>query len=330
MTAALLSEACRLTLAVVLVAASVGKARAIDRFAETLEVLVSLPFSSRRWRRGAAVSIAAAELLVALALLAGGAAARYGMAAALALLLGFTAVLLVALVRRRSVSCNCFGAGEHPISRWDVVRNLLLIAAAVTQLLLGPPGEAPAVSGWLLALGAAGIGFLASTNLHRIGRLLRSAPASPAGATLGVPLGQAVPAFEGRASDRLVTSAELTGQAAVLLFLSSGCPKCHRTLPELLQMLPAIRTAGVALWILPADPTHDLATLLEGSALLEHALLVEPAVRERLNPRRVAPSYIFFDHHTVALASGLIGDDDWQSFAGQLKALESPALESPG
>lgn len=334
MTAALLAEACRLTLAGVLVAAAVAKARALDRFAATLAALAPRSLSSSRWRRGAAGAIIAAELLIALALLAGGTAARYGAAAALALLLGFTAVLLVALARRQGVSCNCFGGGERPISGWDVLRNLCLMAAAATQLLVGIPGgpadEALAVRQGLMALGAAGLGLLASTNLHRLAGLWRAASAPAADAALGMPLGipvgarlgQAVPAFEGRAqtSDRRVTAAELTGQAAVLLFLSSGCPKCHQTLPGLLQMLPAIRAAGVALWILPADPTHDLASLLGGSALLEHALLVEPAVREQLNPRRVAPAYLFFDHHTVALASGVIGDDDWQSFADQLEA----------
>lgn len=336
MTAALLATACRLTLAAVLIAAAVGKARALDRFAATLAALAPPPLSSSRWRRAAAGAIAAAELLIALALLAGGSAARYGAAAALALLLGFTAVLLVALARRQGVSCNCFGGGERPISGWDVLRNLFLMAAAATPLLVGIPDGSPdeALAGreGLLALGAAALGLLASTNPRRLAGLWRSASALPAAAALGpplgiplgVPLGQAVPTFEGRAraSDRRVTAAELAGQAAVLLFLSSGCPKCHQTLPGLLQLLPAIRAAGVTLWILPADPTRDLASLLEGSALLEHALLVEPAVRDQLNPRRVAPAYLFFDHHSVALASGVIGDDDWQSFADQLTAPE--------
>ena len=318
MTAAYLSEACRLYLVLVLVASSAGKARAIGRFAETLEALVHLPAP---WSRSAAVAIAGLELLVALALLAGGPVAHHGMAAALALFLAFTAVLLVALARRRDVSCNCFGASDHPISGWDVVRNLLLIAACATGLLLGPSGEALAAGGWLLLLGAAVIAFLLSTNLHRIAPLLRLALRSIAAAPpFTIPLGQAVPAFEGRArtGDRRVTSAELAGQAAVLLFLSSGCSKCFRTVPELLRILPAIHDAGVALWIIPADSRHDLAPLLEGSALLDHSLIVEPAVRERLNPRSAAPVYIFFDHRTVALASGLIGDDDWQSFVDQL------------
>ena len=43
MTAAYLSEACRLYILVVLLASAGGKARAIGSFAETLEALVHLP-----------------------------------------------------------------------------------------------------------------------------------------------------------------------------------------------------------------------------------------------------------------------------------------------
>lgn len=319
MTATALSEACRLYILVVLLAAAAGKARALGDFAQTLEALVHLP---ARWSRSAAAALAALEFLVALALVAGGTAAPYGMAAALALFLAFTAVLLVALVRRQAVSCNCFGAGDHPISPWDVVRNLLLIAACGAWFLLGPPEAALPPGSWLVLCGVAVMAFLLSTNLHRLALLARRAGlvAEP---PRTLPIGQVVPAFEGqaRADGRRITSAELAGQAAVLLFLSSGCPKCRETVPELLRLLPAIRGAGVSLWIIPADSRHDISPLLEGSALLEHVLVLEPAVRDQLNPWRATPLYIFIDHQLIALASGQIGDDDWKSFVEQMREL---------
>ena len=274
--------------------------------------------------RHAAAAIAASELLVALALLAGGTATHRGMAAAMTMFLAFTAVLLVALVQRRTVSCNCFGAGDHPISAWDLVRNLLLIAACAAWLLMGPSAVSLSLGAWLLLAGTAVIAFLLSTNLYRIASLLRltrrSGPPEP---PFTLPLGQIVPAFEGRAraDGRRVTSAELAGQAAVLLFLSSGCPKCRGTVPELVQILPSIHSAGVSLWIVPADSRHDISLLLEGSALLEHVMFLEPAVRDGLNPRRAAPFYIFIDHRMAALASGQIGDDDWKSFVAQMKEI---------
>ncbi len=325
MTAADLSEACRLYILVVLLAASAGKARALGSFAGTLEVLVHLP---ARWSRCAAAAVAAVEFLVALMLVAGGTAAQLGMASALAMFLAFTAMLLVALIQRRTVSCNCFGASDHPISAWDVVRNLLLIAACAVWLLVGPSPVSLPVGTWLLLLGAAVGAFLLSTNLHRLAFLLRRARGlEPAAPPLTLPLGEVVPVFEGwaRASNRRMRSTELEGQAAVLLFLSSGCPKCRGTVPELVRLLPSIRGAGVGLWIIPADSRHDLSPLLEGSALLEHVLMLEPAVREQLNPRRAAPLYVFIDHRRIALASGQIGDDDWKSFVEQLKEMEPAA-----
>lgn len=325
MTDAYLAEAYRLYLLVVLLAAAAGKARAIGSFAETLEALVHLP---ARWSRSGAAALAVSESLVALALLSGGAVAHHGMVAALALFLAFTAVLLVALARRRTVSCNCFGVSDHPISVWDLARNLLLIAACAAWLLMGRPAVTLAPGGWLLLLGVAVIAFLLSMNLYRIAPLLRLTRRSrPADPPFTVPLGQTVPAFEGRAraGGRRITSAELVGQAAVLLFLSGGCPRCRATVLELLRILPAIQSAGVTLWIIPADSRHDISPLLEGSALLDHTLLLEPAVRERLNPRRAAPFYIFIDHRMVALASGQIGDDDWQSFLDQMKQIAPDA-----
>ncbi len=325
MTAAFCSEACRLYLLVVLLASATGKARAPGRFAGTLEVLLHLP---ARWSRGAAVAITATEFLVALTLVLGDAVFRPGMAAALGLFLAFSAVLLVALVQRQTVSCNCFGTDDHPISAWDLGRNLWMISASVAGLVLGPPTEAPPVAMRLLALGVAGLAFGVSTNLRGLAAWLsptrRSESVEP---PLTVPLGQPVPAFEGRAraSGRRVRSEELEGQAAVLLFMSSGCPKCRGKVAELLRLLPSIHGAGLGFWIVPADSTHEISLLLEDPALMEHVLLLEPAVRERLNPRGAAPLYLFIDHRMVALASGQVGDDDWMSFVAQMDGLASGA-----
>lgn len=316
MTAAYLSEACRLYILVVLFASAAGKARALGRFAGTLEELIHLP---ARWSRSAAAAITASEFLVAVALLAGGPPARYGMAAALAMFLAFTAVLIAALVQRRTVSCNCFGASDHPISAWDVVRNLLLLTACSAWLLMEPPAAAIAPGAWLLLLGAAVAAFLISTNLHRIAHRLGLAAGSESAEPPSP--GQALPAFEGRAraDGRRVTSAELEGQAAVLLFMSSGCPKCRGKVPELQQLLPAIRSAGISLWIVPADAKHDISLLLEGSALLEHVLVLETTGLTLLNPRRATPFYLFIDHRMAVVARGQMGDEDWQSFVAQME-----------
>jgi peroxiredoxin len=72
----------------------------------------------------------AAEMTIALALVPA-ATARLGAIAALALLVLFSAVILINLVRGRAHACHCFGQlGSAPIGRKTIIRNLVLIALA--------------------------------------------------------------------------------------------------------------------------------------------------------------------------------------------------------
>ena len=138
---------------------------------------------------------------------------------------------------------------------------------------------------------------------------------------LTVPIGEPVPPFEGRrrSDGGLLASADLAGQAAVLAFVSPGCPACAEAAAELAAVLPAMGEAGVALWIVPADPVHDVAPLLAGTGLPDHVLDLEPPDRHRLNPQRAAPFYLFLDERLIVQASNLIGDEDWQSFLAQMR-----------
>lgn len=145
----------------------------------------------------------------------------------------------------------------------------------------------------------------------------------------GLPIGRVAPAFEGtrRADGVRVASEDLAGQAVVLVFLSAGCPKCREKAVELLEILPAVRSAGVALWIIGADAAHDIVQVLGTSPLLDHVLVLDAAMRQRLNPRGGAPLYIFIDDQSVVQASGFVGDEDWLSFVGQMREIADQAPE---
>jgi hypothetical protein len=169
-TASYLAELCRLYILLVLVAAATGKAVALREFAATITDLFRL---SPRWAGAGAVALVGAEALVALLLLAGGEWTRGGMAAALLLFIAFTAAIFFALVQRRAIICNCFGARGHPISAWDLVRNAALIAACGAYLRLGPSGHSLDATAWLLLGGLALIAALVSTGLDDIARLAR-------------------------------------------------------------------------------------------------------------------------------------------------------------
>ena len=319
-----LAETCRLYILGVLVVSAAGKALALRDFRQTLVDLAGVPAS---WTRAAALGIVAVEALIALALLAGEAWA--GMAMALILFLGFAGVILAALVRRRAVRCNCFGFGGRLISAYDLVRNGLMIAACATYLIRPPAPGAIAVGAYPLLAAVAAALFLASVRLDDIVGLLRRA-AGRRGPGFTVPIGQAIPDFEGRGGPdgrRVSASVDLAGQAAVLVFLSSACPKCGEKLPELRRILPAAREAGVALWIVPMEAARS--PLPEGSPLAEHLLVLETPARRRLNPRNAAPFYIFLDHQRIARASNFIGDPDWLSFLDQMDEISDGGRTRP-
>ena len=55
--------------------------------------------------------------------------------AAIALLVGFTVFLVLALLRGVEAPCACFGSmSSRPVTWWSVVRNVLLVALAVVSL----------------------------------------------------------------------------------------------------------------------------------------------------------------------------------------------------
>lgn len=174
----------------------------------------------------------------------------------------------------------------------------------------------------LLLLVVVVLTLAASLNLFltlRLAAIVRPEAWAP---PLTIPIGQAVPPFEGRrrADGVRLGSGDLAGQAAVLAFVSPGCASCREKVAELLDILPAIRRAGVALWLVPADSAHDIGQLVDGTPLIDHVLVLDAAARRRLNPRRSAPFYLFLDDKAVTRASNFIGDEDWLSFVEQMRA----------
>lgn len=106
----------------------------------------------------AARAVPAAELVVAVALLA---VPRAGAIGALALLLPFTAVLTRAVRAGSQAPCNCLGrARTDPVSAVDVVRNVLLLALALVAVSARAPvvpGAPAVVAAVVAAAGAVGL-----------------------------------------------------------------------------------------------------------------------------------------------------------------------------
>ena len=170
----------------------------------------------------------------------------------------------------------------------------------------------------LLALGVAL--FATALNLWLTLRLavrMREELAPP----LTVPIGGPVPAFDATApaQQRQLRSSDLAGQAFVLVFLSPGCKTCAGRIAELSALLPGAARAGVALWIVPADDTHDIGALVGGTPLADRVLVLDADSRLRLNPLKMVPFYLFVDEALIVRASNYVGDEDWRTFVGDMR-----------
>ncbi|MCT2590614.1 hypothetical protein LHJ74_11965 [Streptomyces sp. N2-109] len=124
----------RLLLALVFVAAVLGKSwprRSFDDFVAALSALRLFP----RRLSGAAASATVAAEAVTVLLLAVPATVEAGFVVAMALLGTFIAGILSARGRGRQVPCRCFGAGgSTPLGLPHVIRNAALAVVAVLGL----------------------------------------------------------------------------------------------------------------------------------------------------------------------------------------------------
>ena len=172
-----LAETCRLFVLIALLAAAIGKTANFRRFRDSLdEAFPTL-------RRDGAMLIAAAILIgewsAALLMLAGGAWSRAGLLLASGLFVFLTAVVAVVLAKGLSVRCNCFGASQRRISGYDLLRNLLFIAAAGVGLCGASVSGIAGVFGglalpvYLPMVAVALMLFQLSTGLREIVHILR-------------------------------------------------------------------------------------------------------------------------------------------------------------
>lgn len=163
--------ACRVLLAAVFAVSAFGKLRSRRAFEEFTSATRRLaPGWVIRPLRGsgattgahrlAAVVVACEVAIPALLLLPGVDAVGFALAAAL--LAAFTSAAAAVLRRGDRVACRCFGASNQALRPAHVVRNLLLLAAAGTGLVLAlaAPAAAPTLTGAAAAVGAAGVAAL--------------------------------------------------------------------------------------------------------------------------------------------------------------------------
>lgn len=210
----------------------------------------------------AAFTLPIAELLLAVALLAGPSAwiAAIGAAGLLAI---FSIAIAVNIARGRRPDCHCFGAiGSGPIGRRTLARNAAFIVLALFVAVAGGPARNEydpsfGTIDWV-ALGAGGAAFVVGAgllwlmrrpgaatgpaapllNIARRGiRLLRRILGGSANvAPQGLPVGEPAPSFELpslEGEETTLDALRAEGRPVLLVFTDPNCEPCGLLYPEL-------------------------------------------------------------------------------------------------
>lgn len=243
--------ALRLLLALVFIAAAVGKLRDRAAFAETLTAFGA----PRTAVAPLALLIPALELGLAPALLTTATVSQAATLAAVTLLV-FTGAVVSNLARGRRPACACFGAAAaEPIGALTLIRNLVLLVATVVLARASSPvvptdaTAALSPATWLSALGAVLVvafvlGWYANdlrvSNARlaeRVSVLERQlAQQTPDVGAGGLARGTSAPDFDlprlegDRAS---LTSLRRRGRPVLLIFADAMCPSCHQLWPDI-------------------------------------------------------------------------------------------------
>jgi len=168
MLTALLSDIARCCIALLLLAAGVGKLRSHAAFRGNLATSFGLPPAAAAW---AAPALVMTELLLAGWILAGG--THLPMLLSLLLLSTLTAVLAWRYFTHSVVRCSCFGEAARPVSQYDLLRNVLAVGINGAYCALAQATTVP-VATTVLAAGLAAIACVAIISLHDIATLAKA------------------------------------------------------------------------------------------------------------------------------------------------------------
>lgn len=228
-----------------------------------------------------AVASVAAEALLATSLVAAvfvPALVGPAVVATVGLLGVFTGALVVMIRRGVRQSCHCFGAGDHPPTWRDVVRNGLLLAVAAVPTLAGSPpppdltsigANVPHLPGILAVLAAVVVlntvlVVLVLRNQREQTRLLRLGHRAAEPEPIMMESGDRVRPFTATTVDgQTLTRASLVGETLVA-FVSPTCPACAESLPGFLARAEEVgeRDRVLAVVLGPEDATAPLAERL--------------------------------------------------------------------
>jgi hypothetical protein len=172
MTEVYLLMFCRIAIAATFGWSALGKLRDMLAFRAAITAFRVLP---ARWSAPLAWAFVSGEVAVLLLLLSGLPTLwLLGFALAVLLLTLFSTALLSVIRRNMAINCNCFGRSEQQISRYDLVRNGLLLVCCVIGGSLLTAAQLPVSVSATILLGVMSLGFVVLvTHLEDIVETLR-------------------------------------------------------------------------------------------------------------------------------------------------------------
>ena len=215
------------TAALVAFFAAAGVGKAVGGIALTRTLVHRFAIVPPRVADHLAPLLVVTELLVTIGLLSAFRTAAATLAALLCL--SFTYAVSTALARGEDFDCGCLGAlAKLRVTPRLLMLDLVMLGASlflVCRAFFGVPAGSPA--GLMLTCGAVAILGLTAQSVRA-----NFFPSYAMGLSPGTP----VPDFSGRTGDgRMLRSADLSRDGAVLLFLSGRCPACQRLLADVDQ-----------------------------------------------------------------------------------------------
>jgi hypothetical protein len=243
-----------------------------------------------------------AELATALALIPA-ATAQWGGVAAMALLLGFSAGIALAMREGKAPDCHCFGQlHSAPAGRNTLLRNLALVVPAAFVAVKGP---GPTLSSWVadrtaaeLVAAASGLAAVVLGSLAlrywRENRILNNhlegARAELAVLPTGLPVGAVAPDFflSSARTGETVTLEELCalGRPVALFFVSTSCGSCAEAFADAGRWQTTLARDLTVAIISDGDPAENLRAVGNDAAdvLIQKTGEVNRAYRIRGTP----------------------------------------------
>ena len=124
---------CRVTIALIFLISSISKAFDLKHFRRAIDAFGILEY---KYISPSALFLLSSEVIIALCMILGGRLLLPGFFLAMVLLFLFCIALTSVLVRKISLSCNCFGPNNKPVTGSDIVRNIVFILCALTAIFI--------------------------------------------------------------------------------------------------------------------------------------------------------------------------------------------------